>query len=69
MQDKSCLAPKVNKGNSSETGQKPFCGKEMRKTMGSGIPETQSSALPSGNSLDQILREHSCGVHLGTPVS
>lgn len=49
--EKSYLALKINKANSSETGEEPSCGKEMRRTAGSGVPETQSSALPSGNSL------------------
>lgn len=37
MQDKSCLAPKVNMENSSEIGEKPFCGKEMRRALGLGF--------------------------------
>lgn len=37
MQDKSCLAPKVNIENSSEIGEKPFCGKEMRRALGLGF--------------------------------
>lgn len=46
----SCLAPKINKDNSSETEEKPSCGRVVRTAgVGSRIPETQSSAHPSGN--------------------
>jgi hypothetical protein len=43
--EKSCLAPKINKANSFETGEKPSCEKGMRRRTGIGF--LRRSALPS----------------------
>lgn len=72
MQDKSCLAPKVNMENSSEIGEKPFCGKEMRRALGLGFlrhRDLTSLKKKKKHILGQILGGQSSVVYLDTSVS
>lgn len=67
----NCLAPKINKANSSETREKPSCGRDEKDSgsIESRVPETQSSILPSETRSGQDpWREWPWVHHLGTLV-